>query len=56
MFNSPFKSLTASRGQRTQIVLPGQQAVVSSVVVILELDHILLRVIILTGLRERMEI
>lgn len=37
-------------------VLPGQQAVVSGVVVILEVDHIQLRVVILTGLRERTEV
>lgn len=33
-------------------VLPGQQAVVSSIIIILELDHIQLRVVILTGLDE----
>lgn len=37
-------------------ILPGQQAVVSGIVVILELEHVQLRIVILTSLQERMEI
>lgn len=44
-------------GARDRVsLLPGQQTVVSGIVVILEVDNIQLRVVILTGLRKGTEI
>lgn len=49
-------SAPKSSARARACALPGQQAVVSGVVVILEVDHIQLRIVILTGLRERTEV
>lgn len=62
LFNSQTRAAVLQKNQGTAAefvrasALPGQQAVVSGVVVILEVDHIQLRVVILTGLRQRTEV
>lgn len=51
-FNPSQETDETGQEDKYEAWLPGQQAVVPSVVVIFELEHIQLRVVIFTGLQE----